>query len=108
MGDERVYKMSIGLLEHTTLLQQENGHLYLYVFGGCTDTNFDMSRSKTCIKLRLTTQMDWKIERLIWIAYIKHNYNKNDKNANVCHLARLSKDVVKLVLSFLEPHFIFE
>ena len=107
IGDEDsripMYKMPMGLLGHTTLLKQENGHLYLYVFGGCIDTNYYKNNTKTCWKLRLTTQIDWKIERIIWIAY-----KKNDKNTSVCQFARLPKDVVILLLSFLQPRFIFE
>ena len=108
--DLPMYKMEKALLGHTSLLQQENGDLYLYVFGGCINTNYITGNTKTCIKLKLTTQMDWKIERIIWIGYMKNENrkSKNDKNSNVCHLTRLSKDVVKLVLSFLQPRFIFE
>ena len=115
VGDEEeefpMYKMPMGLLGHTSLLQQENDDLYLYVFGGCINIDYDTSSTKTCWKLKLTTQMDWKIERIIWIGYMKNQdkqFQKGQKNTNVCHLARLSKDVVKFVLSFLQPRLIFE
>ena len=121
-NDEQLpmYKMPKALVGHTSLLQQENGDLYLYVFGGCRNLNYHASHAKTCWKLKLATQMDWIIERIIWIGYIKNGYqdldtklkndknDKNVKNVNVCHLARLSKDVVKVILSFLQPIFIFE
>ena len=107
VGDEQdkipMYKMPKALFGQTSLLQRENNRLYLYVFGGCTGANYIATQSKTCIKLKLTTQMDWKIERIIWIGYMK-----NDKNANACQFANIPKDVVRIVLSFLQPRFIFE
>ena len=73
--------------------------IYMYLVD--VPTYYDKSNTKTCWKLRLTTRMDWKIERIIWIGYMKNQDTKfkNDKNiiinTNVCHLAKLSKDVVK-------------
>lgn len=45
--------------------------------------------------------LPWKIERIVWIAYLK-NQEKDKDNKSVCYFALLPKDVVLLVLSFLK------
>ena len=57
-----------------------------------------------CLLKYSISQIKWKNERLLWIAYIK-----NQNNCKLCLLATLSKDIIKLILSFLKiqhTHFI--
>ena len=111
-----ICKLKKGLFGHRSLLIQEKDDLYLYVFGGVTTIIDGNPKSmndipeKICWKLRFTKKIDWKIERIIWIAYLKNNHEKNnatDNQLEVCHFSKLPKDIVTLVLSFVQHEFIF-
>ena len=51
----------------------------------------------------LLKPIDWTIERVIWIGYIK-----NEQNKKQCKLAMLPKDVINHILKFLKVQFVFE
>ena len=54
-----------------------------------------------CKLLLPQKSIEWTIERLIWIAF-----EKNDNN-QTCYMAKLPKDIVFILLSFLRPHTMF-
>ena len=110
------YKMPLKLYGHKSLLIEENNKMYLYVFGGytkindCADKRFSHVPHNVCWKLKFTKNIDWEIERLIWIGYLKNDddYDDGNSNSNHCMLPKLCKDIIVLVLSFVRHQFIFE
>lgn len=61
------------------------------------------------VKIFLSRNLKWSIERLIWIAYLKggNNSNLKEKN-NICSLGDLPKDIILMMLTFLRTQFIFD
>ena len=100
--DNYNYRLEIGLMGHQTIMIKENDGLFLYLFGGCTSNSYSSSMQKYCWKLDLIKGIDWTIERIVWIAFFK-----NENNAK-CILAKIPKDVVNLVLSFIKRRFLFD
>ena len=117
------YHLPSSICEHKSILTNEDDDIYLYVFGGKKSREMMYLTSmksnqmyKIRWKLRLTKQLEWDIERLIWIAYYKnaknenigasHSYRKytfiNQSNMiKQCIFAKISKDVLLHVLSFI-------
>ena len=134
------YKLPARICSHESMLIHENNDIYLYVFGGIISLyrmHMDNDKDKhinnhndydndnkddddVCNynlrwKLRLTKQIDWNIERLIWIGYYKNLKDKNiddqkDQgiyNVKECEFGQIPKDVIKSVLSFIRRQFLF-
>ena len=105
------YRLCVnGLTEHSSVLTTSKNNLCLYIFGGKQDVSIRHSwlQPKSCFKLNFSKDLDWEIERLIWIAYLKggqRNMNDTDKR---CKIALLPKVLVALVLSFIKRVCIFE
>ena len=112
---EEKYKIPRPLRGHQSMISEENNGLYLYIFGG-RDSNV---LQNVCWKLRLSSKsIDWQIERLIWIGYLKNDHANNinhdidseadESNMKVSRFSTLPKDVVSYILSFMRGQFIFE
>jgi hypothetical protein len=52
--------------------------------------------------INYTTSIPWNIERLLWIAISKENINNN--NNNICYLSMLPKDIIKLIIQFINTY----
>ena len=79
---------------------------YLIIMGG-------MFLWKTHALVKLSKQVDWLIERLIWIGYLKNDHNEADAKQSKgsltsSKLALLPKDVILHILEFLAHVFVFE
>ena len=77
--------------------------IWLNTFGGVKFTpdikHLCATEINTCFGIKLSQNMDWSIERLLWIAYLKNNQN--------CKLSLLPKDIILFVLTFFKKKFIF-
>ena len=80
-------------------LRNRSQNVVLHVMGGCDKWGYDGSTFHWKVQLR--NNIDWNIERLIWIAHLK-----NDDNTQRCKLTLLSKDVILHVLLFLQQRFV--
>ena len=77
------------------LIKSKHDEMLLQTMGGC-----DCKTSHLFIKLSLN--IDWSIERLLWIAHLK-----NDKQSQLCPLATVPKDIILLILKFFKKDFVF-
>ena len=79
------------------LIQSKYDGVLLQTMGGSFYSNnkYCATTAHWCIKL--TSRLDWSIERLLWIAYLK-----NDKHPRLCPVARLPKDIILFILQFLQ------
>ena len=76
--------------------------------------------TKNHFGFKLHVNIDWSIERLLWLAYLKNNNsscnsNNDDNNNNAnqlqycsCGLSTLPKDIILLILKFLRNGFVFD
>ena len=102
---------------YTHVKDLNENDIYLYVFGRKTSMNNygddHVSNYNLRWKLRLTKQIDWNIERLIWIGYCKNSKDKtisqqdDQGNMKQCIFGQIPKDVIKSVLSFIRRQFCF-
>ena len=91
----------------------DENDLYLYVFGGkkCATSIVKNGAElpKLRWKLRLTKNLDWRIQRLIWIGFYKNNNANQDRdNMKACIFSQMPKDVTHFVLSFFRRQFLFD
>ena len=109
------YKMPISLFDHKSILIQDKHELYLHVFGGhdydpvpyYVQTSWKLANPNGCLKFRLAKRVGWNVERLIWIGHLKNYKMKKDGNGD-CIFARMPKDLIHVVLSFIQDGvFIF-
>lgn len=111
------YKLPSTIHSQKSILIHEKNDIYLYVFGGKESESVAPQRvdgsPKLRWKLRMTKQLDWNIERLIWIGYYKNK--KGDKechpiaqeNPKHCIFGGIPKDVVAFILSFIRRQFLY-
>ena len=76
--------------------------IWLQTFGGA-ESSEDEQDLHYGIRLILSQNLDWSIERLIWIAYLKNN-----DSASACGLGTLPKDIILFLLKFLNRCFVFD
>ena len=96
---------------HTIIRSKYNGNWLETIGGLITPALPGRHRNhptKSHFRLKLYQNIDWSIERLLWIAYLK---NKNDNDNNVkqssCLLSTLPKDIILSILKFLRKGFVF-
>ena len=82
------------------LIQSKYDGVFLQTMGGLDYSKHRRTASHLVIKLSLN--VDWSIERLLWIAYLK-----NDQQSQLCPLATLPKDIILLILKFFTKRFVF-
>ena len=82
------------------LIQSKYDGVLLQTMGGRDQKESYVATSHLFIKLSF--KLDWSIERLLWIAYIK-----NDKQFELCPMATLPKDIILLILKFFKKDFVF-
>ena len=102
------YFHSFGHLSNIILF---NNKCYFVTKGGINGQNGDCFQIKlnTLVKnyssyhLNYDEIINWKCERLIWIAYYKEKSNINsNNNINTIKFDQIPKDIIKLILSFLK------
>ena len=71
----------------------KNFQTRIVVLSGKKATYFDVYKNT----------IDWKIVRLIWIAYFKNDHDDGDKvnNNDKCYFYKLPKDVVNHLIQYL-------
>ena len=55
-------------------------------------------------RLCISTNIDWKLQRIVWIGF----YKNDAAQKNACYIALLPKDVVKYVLSFVSGYCLMQ
>ena len=101
------YKLPKGILGHRSVILQSNDNYnkeFLHIMGGCDEWSQSFECTNVNWKFNITRNLDWNIERIVWIGFYK-----NGKNKNSCYLPSLPKDVVAhCILDLLRGYSIFD
>ena len=97
-----------GIWRKGCILKEPHGGdgMWLETMGGvCTQPEMsdDGEITSQHCKIKLCRNLDWCIERLLWIGYIKNN-----TKTRLCKLAILPKDIILYIICFFKNQFIFD
>ena len=106
---------ALGYKSYTIIESKQNSPL-LQTMGGLipNERRNEVSRpTRHHFGLKLCRNLDWSIERLLWIAHLKnnsnynYNCNYNSVKQSSCGLSTLPKDIILLILNFFPSGFVF-
>ena len=87
-------------------IQSKYDGILLQTMGGIY-SNVNLS-SKAHFMIKLSKSIDWSIERLLWIGYLKNDKQSQPQaQLSMCPLSTVPKDMILLILKFLNGGFVF-